>query len=40
MNDTLTIQICVALVLGIATLEYLLNIVGLSSFMFPIWIGD
>ena len=40
MNHTATIQICVALVLGIATVEYLLNIVGLSSFMFPIGIGD
>ena len=40
MNDTLTIQICVALVLGIATLEFLLNILGMSSFMFPIRIGD
>jgi len=40
MNDTLTLQVCVALVLGIATLEFGLNILGMSSFMFPIWIGD
>ena len=40
MNDTLTIQICVALVLGIATLEYFLNIAGLSSFTFPALLGD
>ena len=39
-NDTLTTQICVALVLGIATLEYFLNILGMSSFMFPIGIGN
>lgn len=37
-NDILTMQICVALVLGIATLESFLNILGMSSFMFPI--GD
>lgn len=40
MNDTLTAQICVALVLGIATLEFWLNILGMSSFMFPIRVGD
>ena len=40
MNDTLTLQVCVALVLGIAMLEYWLNILGMSSFMFPIRIGD
>ena len=34
MNDTLTIQICVALVLGIATVEFFINILGMSSFMF------
>ena len=36
MNDTLTLQICVALVLGIATLEYFLNFVGLSTFTYPL----
>ena len=40
MNDTLTAQICVALVLGIARLEYFLNILGMSSFMFPVRIGN
>ena len=40
MNDTLTIQICLALVLGIATLEYWLNQIGMSGFMFPIRVGD
>ena len=40
MNDTLTLQICVVLVLGIATVEFWLNILGMSSFMFPIRIGD
>ena len=40
MNNTLTTQICVALVLGIALLEFCLNILGMSSFMFPIGIGD
>ena len=40
MNDTLSLQICVALALGIAILESFLNIVGISSFMYPIGIGD
>ena len=40
MNDTLTIQICVALVLGIATVEFFLNVMGMSSFMYSIGIGD
>jgi len=44
MNDTLTTQICVALVLGIALviacIEYWLNKIGMSSFMFPIRVGD
>ena len=39
MNDTLTIQICVALVVIIATLEYFMNVVGLSSFTYPIHLG-
>ena len=40
MNHTATIQICVALVLGIATVEFFHNILGMSSFMFPVGIGD
>ena len=40
MNHTATIQICVALVLGIATVEFFLNILGMSSFMYPIGIGE
>ena len=40
MNETLTLQICVALVLGIAIVEFFLNILGMSSFMFPVGIGD
>ncbi len=39
-NDILTMQICVALALGIAILESFLNMLGMSSFMFPIGIGN
>ena len=40
MNDTLTIQICLALVLGIATLEYWLNQIGMSGFTYALIVGD